>query len=33
VMSLGMTTIVLAFLLLLPALLLLSDRHRKPDSD
>lgn len=31
-MSLGMTTIVLAFLLFLPALLLLLDRHGKPDA-
>jgi len=32
VMSLGMTAIVLAFLLFLPALLLLLDRHRQPDA-
>jgi len=32
VMSLGMTAIVLAFLLFLPALLLLLDRHGKPDA-
>lgn len=32
VMSLGMSAIVLAFLLFLPALLLLLDRHGKPDS-
>jgi len=32
VMSLGMAAIVLAFLLFLPALLLLLDRHRQPDA-
>lgn len=32
VMSLGMSAIVLAFLLFLPALLLLLDRHRQPDA-
>ncbi|SJZ51252.1 hypothetical protein SAMN02745119_00840 [Trichlorobacter thiogenes] len=32
VMSLGMTAIVLAFLVFLPALLLLLDRHGKPDA-
>lgn len=32
VMSLGMTAIVLAFLVFLPALLLLLDRHRQPDA-
>lgn len=32
VMSLGMTSIVLAFLVFLPALLLLLDRHRQPDA-
>lgn len=32
VMSLGMTAIVLAFLIFLPALLLLFDRHGKPDA-